>query len=106
MTAVTVSFGALPMVVFGAPEIPHLIVNMSLTQWMVTLALIAGSSTAAMFCWNAGSAVLGAQRAGWFLYLLPLVSLFGGADLLSEPINRVELFGGALILFSVFLAHL
>lgn len=105
-TAVTVSFGALPMVLFGAPEIPDLIANMSLVQWTVMFALIAGPSVAAMFCWNAGSAVLGPQRAGWFLYLLPLVSLLGGAVLLSEPINFVELFGGALILFSVFLSHL
>ena len=53
-----------------------------------------------------GSAVLGAQRAGWFLYLLPLVSLLGGAALLGEPLSWIELLGGATVLFSVFLAHL
>jgi drug/metabolite transporter (DMT)-like permease len=106
VTAVTLSFGALPMVLFGASKIPGLVAGMSLAQWLVTIGLIGGNAVAAMLFWNAGSAVLGAQRAGWFLYLLPLVSLLGGAALLSEPMSWLELLGGALILLSVFLAHL
>ncbi len=105
-TAVTVSFGALPMVLSGAPKIPGMVVSMSTAQWLVTFAFIGGNAVAAMLFWNAGSAVLGAQRAGWFLYLLPLVSLLGGAALLAEPLSWIELLGGALILLAVFLAHL
>ena len=105
-TAVTVLFGALPMVLFGAPKIPGLVVGMSLAQWLVAFALIGGNAVVAILFWNAGSAVLGAQRAGWFLYLLPLVSLLGGAAFLSEPMSWIELLGGALILLSVFMAHL
>ncbi len=105
-TAVTLFFGALPMVLFGAPKIPGLVMSMSLVQWLVSFAIICGNAVVAMLFWNAGSAVLGAQRAGWFLYLLPLVSLLGGAALLGEPLSWIELLGGATVLFSVFLAHL
>jgi drug/metabolite transporter (DMT)-like permease len=39
------------------------------------------------------------------LYLLPLVSLIGGAAILDEPITGTEICGGGLILLSVFLSQ-
>ena len=105
VTAVTVLAGAVPMVIVGAPQIPAMLAQMHALQWEVTSALVIGTSVGAMLCWNACSAALGAQRAGWFLYLIPLVSLIGGAFLLGEPIKPVEIFGGALILFSVALSQ-
>ncbi len=105
VTSVTVIFGAIPMVLLSANQLPALVMQMDLGQWEITLALVIGTSVGAMLCWNAGSAALGAQRAGWFLYLVPVVSLIGGALLLGEPIKLVELFGGALILLSVALSQ-
>jgi drug/metabolite transporter (DMT)-like permease len=105
VTSVTVIFGAIPMVLLSADQLPALVAQMDLGQWEITLALVIGTSVGAMLCWNAGSAALGAQRAGWFLYLVPVVSLIGGALLLGEPIKLVELFGGALILLSVALSQ-
>jgi drug/metabolite transporter (DMT)-like permease len=104
-TAVTMMFGALPMLAAGAPGIPGMAEAMTASQWLVTAALILGTSVIAMLAWNAGSAALGAEAAGWYLYLLPLVSLAGGAVLLGEPIKLVELAGGVLILLAVYLAQ-
>ena len=105
-TAVTVLCGAIPMLLAGASALPATVMHLGAAQWAVTLALVLGASVTAMLSWNAGSAALGAQRAGWFLYLVPLVSLLGGASLLGEPIKTAEIFGGALILLSVALSQL
>jgi drug/metabolite transporter (DMT)-like permease len=104
-TAVTMAFGALPLLAAGLPDTPHMMQTMTAFQWELTFVLILGTSVTSMLCWNAGSAVLGAEQAGWFLYLLPLVSLIGGAIILGEPVKLIEIFGGALILLSVFLSQ-
>ncbi len=104
-TAVTMMFGAIPMLAAGAPGIPGMVETMTASQWLVTVLLIIGTSVVAMLAWNAGSAALGAEAAGWYLYLLPLISLIGGAILLGEPIKMVELAGGVLILLAVYLAQ-
>ncbi len=105
VTFVATLAGTIPMLAAGAPHLGPMLHNMDLTQWEVTAALAIGTSVFAMLSWNAGSAGLGAERAGWFLYLLPVVSLIGGAILLGEPIKAVELLGGGLILLAVFLAQ-
>ncbi len=99
-TAVTMSLGTLPMIAAGASGMPAVASALNLPDWEIVAAL---SSTAilAILCWNAGSAGLGAEQAGWFLYLLPVVSVAGGAIFLKEPVTAVEIFGGALIMASV-----
>lgn len=104
-TAVSMLFGTIPMVLAGLPHMPAMVVAMTGTQWAVTWLLIIGTSVIAMLAWNAGSAALGAEKAGWYLYLLPVVSLLGGAAILGEPIKLVELAGGMLILLAVYLAQ-
>jgi len=104
-TAVTMMFGALPMLAAGAPGTPHLLHVISGFQWEVMAGLVVGASVLAMLCWNAGSAMVGAAQAGWFLYLIPVVSLIGGFLLLGEPVKLVELGGGGLILLSVYLSQ-
>ncbi len=103
VTAVTIGLGAIPMVGAGLPDMPALLHAMTAFQWAVTLVLTLGTSVIAMLCWNAGSTALGAEASGWFLYLLPVISLIGGAVLLHEPVRPAELAGGAVILASVLL---
>jgi drug/metabolite transporter (DMT)-like permease len=104
-TAVTVMFGAIPMLLSGLPQMPDMLVSMTGEEWLVTITLTLGTSVIAMLAWNAGSAVLGAEKAGWYLYLLPVVSLIGGALLLGEPVRLWELAGGALVLLAVYLSQ-
>ncbi len=105
VTAVLTSFGALPLLAIGGTQAPDLLRAMTGFEWALLVALAFGSSVLAMITWNAGSAVLGSVQSGWFMYLMPLVSLIGGAVLLGEPVKLVELVGGGLILFSVFLSQ-
>jgi len=104
VTAVTMSLGTLPMIAAGAAGMPDVIHALNLPDWEIVAAL---SSTAilAILCWNAGSAGLGAEQSGWFLYLLPVVSVAGGALFLAEPVTGVEIFGGALIMVSVLISQ-
>ncbi len=105
VTAVAMIAGAVPLLAAGAPGMPVLVHAMTAEQWALTVGLAIGPSMISMLCWNAGTAVLGAEKAGWFLYLLPLVSLLGGAAVLGEPITPIEIGGGGLILLSVFLSQ-
>jgi drug/metabolite transporter (DMT)-like permease len=104
-TAAIMLCGALPLLAIGAPRTDIMLHQLTTSQTLVFSALVIGSSVLATLCWNAGSAVLGAAKAGWFLYLVPVVSLIGGVVLLGEPVKLTELFGGALILTSVYLSQ-
>jgi drug/metabolite transporter (DMT)-like permease len=105
VTAMSMCAGAVPLLAAGTPGMPILLHAMTASQWGLTVVLALGPSMISMLCWNAGSAALGAEKAGWFLYLLPLVSLLGGAAILGEPIKPIEIAGGGLILLSVFLSQ-
>jgi drug/metabolite transporter (DMT)-like permease len=104
-TAAIMLFGALPLLATGAPHTGAMLHQLTPLQIAVFAALVIGSSVFATLCWNAGSAVLGATKAGWFLYLVPVVSLAGGVIFLSEPVKMIELLGGSLILLSVYLSQ-
>lgn len=105
VTAATMAFGAAPMVLAGAPDMATALPAMTRTDLIVLAALTLGSSTISMLFWNIGSARLGAQRASGFLYMIPLVSVAGGALLLGETITPGEIAGGAIVLVSVFVAQ-
>jgi drug/metabolite transporter (DMT)-like permease len=105
VTAVAMCAGAVPLLAAGGTGMPVLFHAMTGSQWVLTVMLAIGPSMISMLCWNAGTAALGAEKAGWFLYLLPLVSLVGGAAILGEPVKPVEIAGGGLILLSVFLSQ-
>jgi drug/metabolite transporter (DMT)-like permease len=104
VTAVTMTLGTLPMLAAGAAGIPAVVLALSLPQWEIVAALSSTAILAILF-WNAGSAGLGAEQSGWFLYLLPVVSVAGGAIFLHEPVTMVEIFGGALIMVSVLISQ-
>jgi drug/metabolite transporter (DMT)-like permease len=104
-TSAVMLCGALPLLAAGAPQTSTVLHQLTFPQSVVFAALVIGSSVFATLCWNAGSSVLGAAKAGWFLYLVPVVSLIGGIVFLDEPIKLIELVGGGLVLGSVYLSQ-
>ncbi len=104
-SAVTMCIGTLPLVVAGWPGLAPMMGAMTQREWEILLLLSIGSSVIALIAWNKGVAELGAQTAGWFLYLLPVFSALGGFVLLGEPLTLAELAGGVMILGSVYLAQ-
>jgi drug/metabolite transporter (DMT)-like permease len=101
VTAATILLGVLPMAAMGAPGMSATIHVITKLDMLVLAGLILGSSTLSMIFWNIGSAALGAVQAGWFLYVIPLISLAGGAVLLGEAVTPKEIAGGMIILISV-----
>ncbi len=104
ITAITVITGTLPLLAAGGGGIPEIVTRMSLGQWEIVGALSL-TTVIAILAWNKGSAALGAEQSGWFLYLLPVVGAAGGTILLGEPLTLMELSGGGLIMLSVFLSQ-
>jgi drug/metabolite transporter (DMT)-like permease len=74
----------------------------------VTLATIAYtglvSSAIAYAAWNQGVAILGSQRAGLFLNLIPVFSIAAAWWSLGEPIERYHVVGIALIFAGIWAA--
>ncbi len=105
VASVTMVSGALPLLAVGSPTMLPMLHDMSRAQWQVTIALTLGPTVVSIVAWNKGAARLGPEAAGWFLYLLPVIGVLGGAVQLGEPLSGVELAGGGLILASVFLAQ-
>ena len=104
-SAVTISIGAVPLLIAGAPKLAPVMGAMTLREWELLFLLSIGSSVVALIAWNKGVASIGAQKAGWFLYLLPVFSALGGFALLGEPLTLWELAGGAMILGAVYIAQ-
>jgi len=59
----------------------------------------------AFFGWNRGVQVIGASRASFFSYLMPLFSAGLAFVFLGEEITRYHLVGAALIFLGIFLAN-
>jgi drug/metabolite transporter (DMT)-like permease len=103
-TALAVQIGTLPMLAIGAVPAVRLMTALSAIDWLVMLALTLGSSVIAVLLWNRALAVIGATRAGPFLYLIPLVSITGGVVVLGERPPVQVLIGGAIVLLGVVVA--
>lgn len=69
------------------------------------LFLALGSTFFALWFWQEGVARQGASRAGYFLYLLPLVTTAVSVPYLGEEFGGGGAVGGALILAGVILAE-
>ncbi len=85
----------------GLSEIGHL----DLKGWSAILVLgIFGSGLAYIAYYDALSA-LPASQLGVFLNIEPLVTTLLAAPLLGEPITLIVIFGGAVILFGIYLVN-
>lgn len=104
-SAVTMFIGTVPLVVVGWHGLAPMVHELSIADWEILVAMGVGSSIFAMLAWNKGMGRLGAQTAGWFLYLMPVFSALGGRLILKEPLTIAELIGGALVLGSVYIAQ-
>lgn len=105
VSAVTMVSGTLPLLAFGAPQLPGFVATLSPAEWEMIAFMGIGSSVVALLSWNKGSTVLGAEASGWFLYLIPVFAAGGGFFILGEPLTLLELAGGAMILGSVYIAQ-
>jgi drug/metabolite transporter (DMT)-like permease len=76
-------------------------VNRSTVSAILYIGLFA--SVLAYICWNRGVALVGANRAGLFMHLVPLFSAVLGVVALNEPVRLFHLVGAALIFGGIYL---
>jgi len=105
-TALTIQIGTLPMLVVGGGPAWQMMDGLPLHDLVIMLVLTLGSTVIAVLLWNRASAEIGATRAGPFLYLIPLISIIGGAVMLDERPSLQVLIGGCVILLGVVIASM
>ncbi len=105
-TALTLVIGTVPLLAFWDAHTGSLLLHLSAPAWLALALLVLGSTIAATILWNYGVARTASSQAGLFLYLVPLVSIGGGALFLHEQITFVTLVSGLLIIAGVVLAQM
>lgn len=104
LTAICV-FGAVYHVPFLVVELAEgEVVRATAVSAMGLLFVAIFPSVVAIMCWNHAIAELGANRAGFYMYLVPVFSAVLAYTFLSETIEPYHLFGGALIVVGVTLS--
>lgn len=76
----------------------------SLAVWLHVLYLGIFCSALGYFLYVYGMDRLGVSSVSLFVNLIPVVAVLGGWLLLKEPLTLLQLVGGAIILFAVWLA--
>jgi len=76
-------------------------VNRTTVSAILYIGLFA--SVLAYICWNRGVAMVGANRAGLFMHLVPLFSAVLGVVTLDEPVRLFHLIGATLIFAGIYL---
>jgi drug/metabolite transporter (DMT)-like permease len=71
---------------------------------LILAAMGLSSSLLGFLLWNYAGALVPAERLGLFLYMIPAVSIIGGARFLDESLTVQILLGGALTVFGVWVA--
>ncbi len=105
-TALTLVTGTLPLLAFWDAHTWPLLFHLNAVAWFALALLALGSTVAATILWNYGVVRTASAQAGLFLYLVPLVSVAGGALFLHEQIGLVTLASGLLIIVGVILAQI
>ena len=103
MTSAILVIGTAALLVLSLPMVDAAM----LPDGSTTLLLAAmGLSTSLLgfLLWNYAGALVPAERLGLFLYLIPAVSIIGGARFLDESLTVHVLLGCALTVFGVWVA--
>ncbi len=100
-TALTIMIGTLPLLAFWDGTTWPLLAHLSSVAWFALALLALGSTVVATILWNYGVA----RTASSQLYLVPLISVAGGALFLHEQVSIVTLASGLLIITGVALAQ-
>jgi drug/metabolite transporter (DMT)-like permease len=104
-TALTMVIGTVPLLALWDNGTFPLLSQLNVFAWFALALLIFGSTIIATILWNYGVAHTSSSQAGLFLYLLPLISVAGGAIFLRETISFITVLSGMLIIAGVAVAQ-
>jgi drug/metabolite transporter (DMT)-like permease len=103
VTGAVLVVGTVALLAFSLPMVDATMLPDGLTT-LVLAAMGLSSSLLGFLLWNYAGALVPAERLGLFLYLIPAVSIIGGARFLDESLTVQILLGGALTVFGVWVA--
>jgi drug/metabolite transporter (DMT)-like permease len=103
VTGAILVVGTFTLLVLSLPMVDAAMLPDGLTTLLLA-AMGLSSSLLGFLLWNYAGALVPAERLGLFLYLIPAVSIFGGARFLDESLTVSILLGAALTVFGVWFA--
>jgi drug/metabolite transporter (DMT)-like permease len=103
VTGAILVIGTVTLLVLSLPMVDAAMLPDGLTTLLLA-AMGLSSSLLGFLLWNYAGALVPAERLGLFLYLIPAVSIFGGARFLDESLTVPILLGAALTVFGVWFA--
>ncbi len=80
-----------------------LVFRWSLSSWLILLYLGILASGVTFYLWNYALSTMEASRVSIFIFLVPVVAIFLGKLILSEPITGFTFLGTALVLSGIYL---
>ena len=76
------------------------------TDYLIIIYVAIFASIVSFFSWNMGVSIIGANRAGLFLHLIPVFSSIWAISFLGEQFAFFHLIGTIFILFGIILSNL
>lgn len=97
-------FGTLALIPFSLFETWELkALNYSIIFHLVYLGVIC--SALANYLYVYAMNILGVGNVSLFVNFIPVVSVIGGFSILQEPLNKLQILGGIIVLLSVFITN-
>ena len=96
----TVFFGTLPMLVWSA-DVYNIVYSASVEVLLQILWLSIVCTLLGYYTWTYSVGYFGANKASFFLFLIPVFSIIIDFIVFQKVVNTYTLIGGTLILFSV-----
>jgi drug/metabolite transporter (DMT)-like permease len=103
VTGAILVIGTVALLALSLPMVDATMLPDALTTLLLA-AMGLSSSLLGFLLWNYAGALVPAERLGLFLYMIPAVSIIGGARFLDESLTVQILLGGALTVFGVWVA--
>ncbi len=103
VTGAILVVGTFTLLVLSLPMVDAAMLPDGLTILLLA-AMGLSSSLLGFLLWNYAGALVPTERLGLFLYLIPAVSIFGGARFLDESLTVPILAGAVLTVFGVWFA--
>jgi drug/metabolite transporter (DMT)-like permease len=103
VTGAILVMGTVALLALSLPMVDATMLPDALTTLLLA-AMGLSSSLLGFLLWNYAGALVPAERLGLFLYLIPAVSIIGGARFLDESLTVQILLGGGLTVFGVWVA--
>lgn len=106
ITGLQVIFGALLFLPFFLWDLNSMNwQQISIEAIIAVICLTVFATIGAFLCYNFALSRIGAARASVFINAIPVITAFGAWTLLGETLTSVQIMGGVIVLFAVYLAN-